>query len=499
MRSWQRALAWSTALGLLGAALAVLYPDSYQQDGGHHYVLARWAFDHPWYFVKVWARPLFELVYAVPAQLGYRMAKLVTVAVCVATSWHTYRLAEQLGLARPHLAIPLSWLQPSWLLLCSELMTEPLFALVFILALRLHLAGRVEAGLWTASLLILARPEGFFLGILWGVWILLDRRDPRPVWRRLPSTLRLAAGFGLWWVASVLITGNPLFIRNDWPSDWYATSSSYGTEPIWSYGLRLSEITGPLLALPFLLGLGLLLARRQLGELTSAFLTIFVLHSVFRAHGLFGDAGYPRYLVCVAPAMALITLWGWNAFAGWLSRPRVSGALGVLGLGASAAAALIYVDAAEWSRDARAMEATLARFREAPRPMLRFYGSQRSMYAALDFDPKRAPALTTEREHNLQVLREAPAHTLVFWDDRIGPSWYRLEAKDLEALGYTLLRADDYALPGKLLTGPPGPFFDYGSGMMLGAGWEWPGFGGPRTVRMFLLYKESAEHDPSRP
>ncbi len=486
----RQALIWSAVFGVLGATLVAMYPDSYQQDGGQHYLFARWALDYPWFFVKVWARPLFQVVYALPAQLGYAVAKLVTVAVCLATGWHTFRLAEQLGIARAPLAIPLLWFQPSWLLLSHELMTEPLFALVFILGLRLHLSGRVAAGLWTASLMPLARPEGFFLGILWGVWILLDRRDPRPLWRRLPSTLRLAAGVALWWLAALLLTGNPLYILHNWPRDWSATSAANGTEPIWSYLVRLPETVGPLLVIPFAVGLVALLRRRQYGALTSAFLVIFLLHSVFRAFGLFGDAGYPRYLVCVSPAMALITLSGWNALAEWLSHRRMARALGVLGASASALVALVYVDAAEWSRDAWAVDATVARFREAPRPVHRLYASQRYMYAALDFSDNQDNPITGDRERNVRLLREAPPGTLIFWDEDIGPAWHHLEVKDIEALGYTLLRSDSYVLTGKLLSRSPGPFFDYGYGPLLWHGWKWPGFGGPREVRMSLLYKE---------
>lgn len=489
-QSWHKALAWSAVLALMGVTLARLYPASYQQDGAAHYVFARWAFAHPWLFVNVWARPLFELVYAVPAQWGLPVAKLVTVAVCLATGWHTFRLAEQLGLPHPHLAIPMMGFQPSWMLLCSELMTEPLFALVFVLALRLHLAGRVVAGMWTASLLIMARPEGFFLGILWGVWILLDLRDSRPLWKRLPSTLRLAGGFGLWWMLSVAITGNPLFIRDDWPRDWNAANASYGTEPFWSYALHLPEIVGPLLVLPFLLGLGLLLFRRELGTLTSSFLVFFLLHSVLHTVGLFGDAGYTRYFVSVAPAMALITLVGWSTLSGKLSLPRLTGTLGALGLGASAAVALLYVDAAEGARDAWAIEATLARFRESPREVLRVHASQSYVYAVLDIDLTRVPAFTGEREHNQQVLRHAPVGTLVVWEDRTGPAWYHLEEKDIEALGYTLLRSDAYVLTGKLLKEPIGPYFDYGSGVLTREGLNWPGYGGPRALRVSLLYKE---------
>jgi hypothetical protein len=466
-----------------------MFPDSYQQDGGQHYLFARWAFRLPHYFVKVWARPLFMLVYAPPAQLGYPLAKLTTVAVCLAAGWNTFRLAEETGLPRPHLAVPLLWLQPSWLLLCHEMMTEPLFSLIFVLALRLHLAGRVKTGMGVASLMALARPEGFFLGILWGLWILLDRRDPRPAWRRLPSTLWLASGCALWWLASYLLTWDPLFILHDWPKDWNSTAAAYGTDPLWGYVIRLPEILGPLLLFPFLVGLGVLLRRRRLMEALSAFFVLFVLHSVLRTFGLFGSAGYPRYFVCVSPAMALITLAGWNALAERLPRQRWADALGPLVLLSSALAALLYVDAAEWSRDAWAVDATMARFREAPRPVTRFYGSQRYMNAAFD-DGLQEPRLSWEREHNLQVLREAPPGTLVMWDGQRGPEWSRLEVQDIEALGYTLLRSDSYVFTGKLLSRSPGPWFDYGYGPLTSYGWRWPGFGGPRAVRMSLLYKE---------
>ena len=66
--------------------------------------------------------------------------------------------------------MPFVWLQPSFFLFCADNMTEPIFALVYVIALRLHHRGRLKAGMIMASLMILARPEGFFLGVLWGVW-----------------------------------------------------------------------------------------------------------------------------------------------------------------------------------------------------------------------------------------------------------------------------------------------------------------------------------------
>jgi hypothetical protein len=432
-----RAAWWLAALAGAGAALALLYPDSYQQDGGHHFLGARWAWAHPELFVNVWGRPLFTFLYSFPAQLGYPAAKYFTVLICLGTAWQTWRLAQDLGLERAELAIPLLVLQPSFLLLSGETMTEPLFALVFAVALRLHVRGRVRAGMIVASLLPLARPEGFVLGVLWGVWVLVDRRDARPPWRRLPSTLWLAGGTLAWWLAALLITGDPLYILHNWPANWSATSATYGTGSFWDYWRHRSEIVGRWLSIPFLLGLAVLLLRRRLGILTSAILTLFVVHSALRLHGLMGSAGYPRYFVCVAPAIALVMLVGWNTIAGWLGaiaeqlgpiggRGRtVAGPLGVIpgwfkpfrGVGAiltvvvlavSAKDALLYVDAMPWARDARAVSEMYGWFRQHERPVSRLIWSQAYMCILFDCDPDYGLALTGDKAANLALLRDAP-------------------------------------------------------------------------------------------
>src|SRR5205814_5769731 len=118
-------------------------------------------------------------LYAFPAIIGYTATRLFTVAIAVTTAWQTWRLAEECKFERAELAIPFLFLQPSYLLLCADVMTEPLFALIFVIALRLHLRGRVLLGMLVASLMILVRPEGLLLGALWGVWVLLDRHDGR--------------------------------------------------------------------------------------------------------------------------------------------------------------------------------------------------------------------------------------------------------------------------------------------------------------------------------
>src|SRR6185436_17400413 len=114
-------------------------------------------------------------------------------------------------------------------------------------------------------------------------------------------------------------------------------------------------IVGPLLSVPFAIGLAVLLVRRRLGTVTSSFLVVFVLHSVLRAFGLFGSAGYARYFVCVSPAVAIITLSGWNDVGRWFVRlprvVRVAAATATIAM--SVIVTTFYIDAQKYSRDAR--------------------------------------------------------------------------------------------------------------------------------------------------
>src|SRR6266508_3092969 len=171
-RSLRRALAWLAFFAAIGLALVLLYRDSDQQDSGYHFLFARWAHRHPRYFVGVWARPLFTLLYFPFAQFGYASAKFFTVIISLATAWQTFRLARQIGFDRAEMAIPLLFLQPSFFLLSSTVLTETLFALIFVIALRLHHAGRINARVLIAHVLILVRPEELFIGVLWGVALL---------------------------------------------------------------------------------------------------------------------------------------------------------------------------------------------------------------------------------------------------------------------------------------------------------------------------------------
>ncbi len=489
--SLRRALIWLAVFAAVGAALVLLYRDADQQDSGFHFLFARRAHRHPQYFIGVWARPLFTLLYFPFAQFGYAAAKFFTVIISLATAWQTFRLARQIKFDRAEMAIPLLFLQPSFFLLSSTVFTETLFALVFVIALRLHLSGRIKAGMIVASLLILVRPEGFFIGVLWGLWVLFGAPTSGgefvvppsggSVWstgrfrlKAVLQTLLLASGMILWWLAAYLITGDPLWIVHDWPPDWRPDGKANGTVPIWWYVALAPLIVGPLLIAPFIAGLWRLLKRREFLCGVSAFLVLFVAHSLMSWRGWFNSPGYARYLVPVSPAVALITLAGWNELAE--RRVKLFGAarnsLAAIALAASFLVCVFYVNGWKFTRDARAVDEMFEWFRANERPVARLICSQVYMWIVFDRDQWEQPPFTADREHNLELIRRSPRQTLVFWDEDTGPKWYGLRAGDFESAGYVRLKSQAFKLEGLFLRLP------------------WNSFGGPRVQHMSLLYKD---------
>src|SRR5262249_15962878 len=136
----------------------------------------------------------------------------------------------------------------------------------------------VKAGMIVASLMILARPEGLFMGVLWGVWVLfgvppsggkalinepfrlkavlqtLLINEPFRL-KAVHQTLLLATGALAWWFAALVITGDPIFIKHNWPSNWPMTGTIYGAAGLYAYPVRLPEIVGLFLLPPFFYGL----------------------------------------------------------------------------------------------------------------------------------------------------------------------------------------------------------------------------------------------------
>jgi hypothetical protein len=203
---------------------------------------------------------------------------------------------------------------------------------------------------------------------------------------------------------------------------------------------------------------------------TTSFFLLFFLHTFFRAYGLFGEAGYPRYMVSVAPAIAVLTLTGWNTIALRIEKwPRfASGVLGATVLGVSVVQSLCYLDSFPSARDPIAILEMADWFHENPERYTRLVWSNARMCIVLGLTLVESPSpRSSNPESTLASLRDAPCGTLVFWDDRFGPDWFGLTAADIEKVGYKILRTRRYSLPGVVLRD----------------------IGGDREVELSLLFK----------
>lgn len=469
------ALFWLAACLATGAALILLYPDSYQQDGGHHFLFARWAWKHPELFIGVWQRPLCSLFHAVPASLGYDAARFWSAVLSTAGAAMAWLTARQLRLAGSWRAIPIYLLQPALFLMWSDVMTEPLCATVLSGALLAHVRGHLRTGAALASLCICARPEGAFIALVWGVMMLANPAAGKSIIHRGFNSLWLATGLLLWILASWIISGDPLYIKNNWPPDWQAGGAAYGQGPVWEYIARFPEIAGPFLMVPVAAGLAMMVSKPRLRFVAALFLFTFVVHSLMRMFGWFGSAGYARYFSSFAPCLAIAGCIGWNGLA--VRWPRLIGPrLWATAVALSFVVNFWYADGAAWNRDARAVDSLKARFdgEHTGLKTERFVWSQAYMAIAWDRDPWESPTLSaTDKSAAIAVLRSLPSGTLAAWDERIGHQVRGLGISDFEAGGFHLLHQESHTLRGWL------PAIDL------------HGWGEIRQNTFYLLYKDT--------
>ena len=464
---------WLIACIAVGVAVTALYPGSYFEDPAIHFLRARWMWSHPWMAVDVWDRPFFTLVYSIPANVPlsgfatYIVAKLTTVAVVAVTAWLTFQLARAYRLERPALVIPLLCLQPCVFLLSSQTTPEPLFALLLVFALWLRHRGRVVGALMVGSLLTLVRPEGFLLLPVWAWWAVTDPRSPHSKRGRLALICALAIAPALWWYMAAQITLDPLFPVHNWPALFFSpravlaelrTGGLGGIRDVLHKVLRndlllWNEILGIALVVPFALGLLVALRRRETVFAMVLALVVFCAQLIGSRIGFFGWAPVPSAYVCVAPAIALAILAGWNAIADAFSNiahPRfLTLAAGVV-LSIALVGDVAFADSQAGSREWRPIRSALTWFASRSQPVASFIWSQAYADVLLAHDPMENSLRFGDRTGALSVFASARPGMLVQWDGRVGPTSYGLSGQDIEGTGFVTLYHTRNALRGWL-------------------------------------------------
>ncbi len=291
-------------LGLVVLALLAVYVAEglvargiYNDDDIGHYLMARDALARPELLLNVWGRPLFTLLYALPAQSGFPAVRLMTAVVTALAVAATGLAAARLGLSAP-LTGALFGTMPFVLLLSYSSLTEPLCALVVALALWAWTSRRPGLALFLVGLVPLARLElGVIAGLCGLVWMAKNSGS-----RRLLGLLPLW-GAAVWAALGALVHQSPLWLLEQ---VFTGEANLYGQTGFWHYPRGLIFIIGPVAFLFLLVDWVTSAAKRRLDWLSVLPAAVLLLYVVFSWKLSLGHAaGFLRHLVAPAPLFAL--------------------------------------------------------------------------------------------------------------------------------------------------------------------------------------------------
>lgn len=166
-----------TAAGVLVTLLVILSSGAYQGgDTYQHFMIAKWAFKHPYLFLDHWGKPFFTALFAPASQLGYTAAKVLNTFLGFTAGWYTFLVAKHL---RHKLAWPAALMMlcaPIYFVHLNSVMTEILFSTVIVVSTYWIMTQRWIAGAILLSFLPFVRTEGFVLIPFISLWFLLHRK-----------------------------------------------------------------------------------------------------------------------------------------------------------------------------------------------------------------------------------------------------------------------------------------------------------------------------------
>jgi hypothetical protein len=282
-------------------------------DTTTHFLMAKYAWKHPYLFFDHWGKPVFTILSSPFAQLGISYVKLYNVLMYFAAFALTFRLAGLLVPAYSWWILPIFFCAPDAIGSMFSSLTEPTFACLLAAALLAIKQQQWSLGLVLASFLPMSRSEGLVVLVVFGVYTILHGK-----YLYMPLLL-----FGQFVVAlaGVSIYGNILWVFTEIP---YATlNSNYPSGSIWHYSRSLPYVFGivstVLLYAAFVVYIIRLInnifiqkklsqARHIRFVVYGSFAAFLFSHSLLHYLGSFNDMGLIRVFTAMMPCMALMAI-----------------------------------------------------------------------------------------------------------------------------------------------------------------------------------------------
>lgn len=309
-RVWDGLTIAVLAVCLAGTLLLGLLSDGVHHDDDlTHFLMARWARWFPGYLLHIWGRPGLTVPLSAVAWIGdpetaWHACRILSALVTATGAWISARLAMRLGVRRPWLVIVAFYAQPLNALLAGTTLTENFAGLYLISAVLLLERGRAMLASAVFSLVLVTRHEAVVLLPLWWVALAARSAPTARVW--------LSAGLALW----AVVVHNVAFwlVFQNWPMAVFLTpsgSTEYLARGPLAYLPRALEAIPPVIAALALIG-GAVCVRRRKRLIPAMAAVFFLTHCAVVALGVFASGGYARFVVTIAPLIAVLAVVGWE-------------------------------------------------------------------------------------------------------------------------------------------------------------------------------------------
>lgn len=278
-----------------------------------HYQFARWAFTNPENLLNSWANPLFTLLAAPFALLGFKSLQLMNIILGILSGYFAYRVAKELKMKAPLLALVICSFTPVFMITFYGGTTEVMFAFVAILGTFLLIKDKFLAGALVISLLPLIRLDGLILLPVYAIYFIRWRKT-----KFLPLLLSASVFYSL----IGMLFGKDLFWLFDGVKIW--SDSIFGHGTFYQFILRSPGFFGIPNEIFFVTGLvaGLWLYIRERKEYSQEFVLVvlpfviyFLAHSFAWWQGIGNSQGLSRYMAAIVPFMAVMATRGLYLFA----------------------------------------------------------------------------------------------------------------------------------------------------------------------------------------
>jgi hypothetical protein len=298
-----RSLAAAVGLcAVLFLVYALLSKGTYTDDDITHFLFARFAWKHPELFLDFWGRPVFTVIHAPAALLGFSAARIVSVCLAAGTCLVAGLLARSYGVRRAWMAAVLTAVQPEFLRQSFSTLTELPFALLFVLALYCLQRQQWGKAALLAGLFPLARIETFPMVMLVGA-VLVFRRQFR--WIPLLAFPVLVQN-GL----NALIAGDAsvlLFPLNRLAGTGPGGGNIYPSGSYLYYWIRTASAYGHVLLVFAAIGFFTMRQFVLQASVITAVATLSLCYSLLPSSGIGGGI---RHLAVVAPAVGILAAGG---------------------------------------------------------------------------------------------------------------------------------------------------------------------------------------------